>query len=257
VWQHTLFTIDQLDKLLHVLAGGDNLSANMQFGLIAFTFAHLRAQLQAHITQKWANERPHRALLILAALLHDSGKPATRQIDEKGKIHFYRHEQIGQDLIQNRAEALRLSNDEMARLATIISGHMRPHSLSSQSSSQTPLTARSIYRFWRDTGSAGVDICLLAMADYLATYGVNLEQNEWIAYLETIQALLEHFYLHYETAIAPPPLLSGHDVMRQFALEPGPQIGDILEHVREAQVEGQVSTTEEALDCIQRFLNNK
>lgn len=255
VWHHTLFTIDQLDKLLHVLGGGlnDNLTANMQFGLITFTLAHLRPQLQAHMAQKWPNERTFRALLILAALLHDSGKPATRQLDEQGNIHFYRHEQISQELAGNRAEVLRLSNDEISRLMTVIGGHMRPHWLINQ----LPLTARSIYRFWRNTGPAGVDICLLAMADFLATNGVTLEKNAWIVYLETIHVLLERFFLHYETAVAPPPLLSGHDVMQQFALDPGPQIGDILESVREAQVEGQISTYEEALDHIQRFLNTQ
>jgi putative nucleotidyltransferase with HDIG domain len=255
VWQHTLYAVDQLDKLLQILKSGPggDLSANMQFGLIAFTFAHLRSQLQAHVAPAWPNGRTHRALLILAALLHDVGKPAARQLDDQGHIHFYRHEQIGQELIQKRAEALRLSHDEANRLAGIVGGHMRPHWLSSH----TPLSARSVYRFWKDTGPAGVDICLLAIADYLATHGVTLEQNDWIAYLETIRTLLERYFLNYESAVAPMPLLSGHDVMQQFGLGPGPHIGDILEHIREAQIEGKVSTYNEALDYVQRFLTTQ
>jgi poly(A) polymerase len=47
--------------------------------------------------------------------------------------------------------------------------------------------------------------------------------------------------------IAPPTLIDGRTLMRELELEPGPRVGELLEAIREAQVEGDVRTREEAL----------
>jgi hypothetical protein len=189
---------------------------------------------------------------MLSALLHDAGKPSARSVDAEGDVHFVQHEQIGETLAIDRAAALRLSSDETARLAAIVRHHMRPHWLSGRAG----LTSRAIYRFWRDTGAAGVDICLLAMADYLATYGALLDTQAWIHYVEMVQTLLEHYYLYRDTAVAPSALINGQQLLDRFHLEPGRLIGELLEQVREAQVEGEITTSEEALEWVQRFLDN-
>lgn len=252
LWQHTLATVERLDTLLQVISPqrDDNITANMAYGLAAFSLDYLRPYLQAHLNTEWPNQRPHRALLMFAALLHDSGKPATKQVDNSGHIHFYEHEMIGEKLSGDRAVSLRLSNDETAHISAIVRHHMRPHWLHSSA----PLTRRSIYRFWRDTGRAGVDVCLLALADYLATRETLLDHEEWGSYLETIRGLLDHYYLHFDTAVGPLALLSGQDLLSHFDLSPGPQIGVLLDQLREAQAAGEVSTREEALAWVQRFL---
>ncbi|RPJ00256.1 MAG: hypothetical protein EHM39_05145, partial [Chloroflexi bacterium] len=101
---------------------------------------------------------------------------------------------------------------------------------------------------------AGLYVCLLALSDYLGTVGPTLYPHAWIAYLETIQTLLEHYYDHHEITVAPPPLITGQTLLDRFGLQPGPQIGSILEQVREAQAVGEIGTHEEALEWIQRFL---
>lgn len=261
VWQHTLSTISHLDTLLQVIEPqrSSDATANIQTGTVAFAISHIRAQLQDHLAHQWPNERPHRALLMLAALMHDAGKPATRTVElsmsektgePEEHIRFLQHEQTGADLIAARANALRLSQDELKRLQAIVKHHMRPHWLASES----PLSSRAIYRFWRDTGETGVDICLLALADYLGTYGVTLDSQAWIAYVNTIQTLLSRYFLQHDSAITPPPLLTGQDVLDVFDLKPGPQIGEILKTLRESQAIGEINTKEEALDWVQRFL---
>ena len=42
-----------------------------------------------------------------------------------------------------------------------------------------------------------------------------------------------------------------------FGLQPGPQIGEILSRLREAQAVGEIETKEEALDWVQRFLRDR
>ncbi len=253
VLQHTLHTIEHLSTVLSILRANhdDALTGNMQFGLLSQSLKPYLSRLEEHIAHEWPNGRTHRALLLLAALLHDAGKPQTRSVGDDGRVHFHQHEQIGAQLAEKRGEALRLSNDEVQRLTTIVKHHMRPHWLHGAK----PLTPRAIYRFWRDTGPAGIDICLLAPADLLATYGPTLDTPTWTDYLETVQALLDGYFVHHDTVVAPPPLLTGQHLIEHFGLQPGPQIGMLLEQVREAQVEGLVTTTQEALEWIQRFLD--
>jgi poly(A) polymerase len=254
VWHHTLQTVDRLDSLLRIVGAQRDMrdASNVGFGTVAIALSHLRLQLSEHLSKVWPNDRPHRTLLLLAALLHDSGKAETRTVDERGHVHFYGHERVSRTIATAVGERLRLSRDEIARLAKIAGHHMRPHWLASAEQ----LTARAIYRFWRDTGPAGVDICLLAIADYLATVGPTLEQDVWAAYVETVQTLLNSYFLDYERAVAPPPLLNGRDVMRAFHLKGGPEIGAILEALREAQVSGEVHTRDDALDWVRRYLDN-
>ncbi len=255
LWQHTLHVVHNLDTITHVIQPerGDDLTANIQAGAVAFALSHLREKLQDHLAHTWPNKRSHHALLMLAALLHDVGKPAARVVDEEGKLHFWKHEHIGAEIAERRAHTLRLSKEETARLRAIVRHHMRPHWLSDD----PKLTRRAIYRFWRATGQAGVDVCLLAMADYLATYGTTLDTQAWTHYLETIQTLLEAYLLRKESEVAPPPLLDGRQLIAHFGLSPGPQIGKILASLQEAQVTGEIRSTEEALAWVQRFLAGK
>lgn len=253
VWRHTLLTTERLHTLLNAFSErpDENASANLQIGLVVFSLNHLRRDIRQHLSQQWPNHRSHSALLTLAALLHDAGKPATRTSDNDNRIRFLGHEQEGARIISERAAALRLSNEETTRLTMIVQHHMRPHWLHANA----PITPRGSYRFWRDTGPAGVDICLLAMADYLGTYGMMLVQADWLAYLETQRTLLERFFQQLNHVITSPPLLTGQTLIQQFDLTPGPLIGRLLASVREAQAAGQISTKEEALNRVKRFLS--
>jgi hypothetical protein len=111
----------------------------------------------------------------------------------------------------------------------------------------TPPTRKAIYRFFRDTGPAGVDICLLSLADVLATYGTALEVETWKTHLEGVRALLEAWWEHPRESVSPPALIDGNELMEKLDLKPGPQIGRLLETIREAQAAGQITTQEQAL----------
>lgn len=254
VWRHTLETMKHLDALMRVVAGAgdDNLTANIRTGVAAFSLAEIRTLLREHIDHCWPGNRSHRALLQLAALLHDAGKPDTRT-EEDGRIRFLNHEVVGAQLAGTRTSALRLSNGESARVATIVRHHMRPLWLGSA----PRLTPRAIHRFWRATGAAGVDICLLSLADFLATHGPALDQDQWLSHLDLVHMLLEAYFVHHDTVVSPVSLLSGQDLIDQFDLSPGPSIGALLIEVSEAQVAGEIATKEEALDFIQRLLKSQ
>ncbi len=84
-----------------------------------------------------------------------------------------------------------------------------------------PPSRRAIYRFFRDTGAAGVDVCLLALADLRATYEQTLPQETWAAALEIVREFLENWYEKPAETIAPPPLVDGNVLMSELALPAG------------------------------------
>lgn len=254
VWQHTLLTIERLHDLWLTISPQrtESTAAEAGLGMIVYYLDRFRPHLQAHLDRRWADERPHHALLTLAALLHDSGKPATRQ-ERGGETRFPNHESVGAELAERRGRALRLSKQEVARLRTIVRQHTRPHRLDHEG----PPSRRAIYRFWRDCGMAGVDVCLLALADYLALAGPTLSTDKWSHFLQTIGALLENHYQAEGSGItALPPLVDGHDLMQALNLLPGPHIGELLEHIREAQAAGEVRSREEALALARKHLQD-
>ena len=253
VWQHTLETVHTLEGILHTISPLRTPSSAAQAGLgmLVYYLDRFRGQFQAHLAQRWPDERSHAGLLMLTALLHDSGKPAARSVDADGRIRFFGHDQVGAALVADRAAALRLSRAETARMETIVRHHLRPHLLAQEPS----LTRRAIYRFWRDCGPAGVDVCLLALADYLAMVGPTLLPEAWGRYLERIGALLDGYFTQGEARVtALPTLLDGNDLIRHFDLPPGPRIGTLLELIREAQAAGEIATPEEALALARKHL---
>ncbi|MBI5669171.1 MAG: HD domain-containing protein [Chloroflexi bacterium] len=249
-WQHTLMVVETLSNILATLSyhRSDNLTGAFGLGVMATQLDQYRAQIQAQMGTAWPNERPHRALLLLAALLHDAGKPATARQDETGRWRFLGHETVGAELVAARAEALRLSNSERERLVATVKNHMRPLLLEE-------LTPRAIHRFWRQLGAAGVDVCLLALADFLGARGAELEQDDWLVLVDRVRTLLHAYYDRHDTLVAPPPLVDGHLLMQTFGLKSGPVIGQLLDLIREGQVAGEIQSAEQALAAARRYLD--
>jgi hypothetical protein len=168
--------------------------------------------------------------------------------EASGRIRFFGHDEKGALTAVKRGMALHLSNDELDRLKLIITYHMRihPHTDRKAGDGKDP-TRRAIYRFFRDTGEAGVDLVLLALADMRATYDHTLTQERWTACLDVCRILLEAYYEKTEEIVRPPQILTGNDLIKEFNMKPGPEIGKLLEAIRETQAAGKLSTREEAL----------
>ena len=110
---------------------------------------------------------------------------------------------------------------------------------------------RAIYRYFRDTGEAGIDILFLSLADHLATRGPQLNLAQWKEHAQLVEYVLSQRFQE-ETLITPLKLIDGHDLINIFGISPGPKIGQLLEAVREAQAAGELTTRQEALDYIRK-----
>jgi hypothetical protein len=171
--------------------------------------------------------------------------------DETGRIRNFGHEEQGAGVMFQAGKRLQLSNDETNRLVSVVQNHMRIHHLTKIG--QLP-SRKAVYRFFRDTGSAGVDVCLLALADTLATYGPTLDVDTWQRQLQVTRSLLECWFEKPEESIHPPVLLNGHDLQNELKVEPGPVMGQLLAIVHEAQAAGEIHNREEALDFARHWM---
>lgn len=248
VLEHTFNVVERLDGVLNVISPGrtDDTAADSALGMIVYALDRFRPMLQAHLAKPLSGGRTVRSLLILGALLHDAGKPATRSVGDDGETHFYQHEAVSAEMARHKGEALRLSTDEVERLAGMVAHHMRPALVDQASGEQ--VRARSIHRFWRKTGDeVGLDVCLIGQGDYLGKWGPALNVPQWIRRLQVIQSLLDGYFNRREEVVSPPTLVNGTELMHLLRLSPSPEIGRLLRLISEAQAAGEVTNKAEAL----------
>jgi len=259
VWAHTLSVVDHLENILSRLAPdelpGDK--SDLFSALLSLRLGRYRQQFAAHFAPDPASDRTPRSLLFFASLYHDIAKPQTRATHD-GRVRFLGHDELGTRVAGERGHALRLSNDEIARVKTIIAEHMRIHFYTSRLvGRKAPPTRRAIYRFFRAAGEAGVDLCLLALADLRGTYEQDLPQETWSACLDVCRTLLENWWEKPQETVSPPALLNGRDLISALGLTPGPTVGKVLEAVREAQATGGLppdAAREDALNFAREWL---
>ena len=228
-WQQTLLTIERLLDIFVTISPKrtDETAAQFSLGTMVVALDRFRGLLQEHIATAWADDRSHQALMILAVLLSPSGVEAVEQ-------------QVTQ---------LHLSNTEKERVTAVI----RYADLFDSLRDTAPMT---IYRFWKRTGHAGIDVILLSLAQYLGVSGTALDQDAWLAKVERAQVLLDAYFLQHERFVEPPVLLNGNDLMKHLEIPSSPLIGKLLEIIREGQVNGEVSTVEDALNAARRHLGS-
>jgi poly(A) polymerase len=257
VWEHTLSVLGHLEGILSALRVGYSAEEtnDMFTGLLTLRLGRYREQFAAHFAESLNTDRSIRSALFFAALYHDVQKPATRTVDDAGRIRFFEHENKGADVAAQRAHAFNLSNDEVERINKIILHHMRFHFFTSriEGDHQEP-SRKAIYRFFRDAGEAGVDLVLFGLADLRGIYDHTLTQQTWVAALDVARVLLENYWEKREQTIAPPRLLDGNDLMRELNLQPGRIIGQLLEAIREGQATGKIETREQALELARNEL---
>lgn len=260
VWNHTLAVVSHLENILSSLAPeyDPGKVTNLLDGLLVLQLGRYRRQINAMVASPVTADRSLRSLLILAALYHDIAKPTSKQMDDNGQARFWGHDTEGAEVASARGRSLMLSNEEIHRLDTIIRNHMRVLFHTNRLVEEQKLPSRrAIYRFFRDTGAAGVDVCLLALADLRASYEVTLPQETWAAALAIVRAFLENWYEKPSESVAPPTLLDGNDLIHDLDLKPGKQIGALLDAIREAQAVGEISAREEALGLARKLLEEK
>jgi poly(A) polymerase len=160
------------------------------------------------------------------------------------------HTKEGAAITAGILERLRFSKREISLVESLVYHHLRPVQMAN---GELP-TQRAIYRYFRDTGEAGIDILLLALADYLASRGPLVSMEEWKGHCQLVDYILTEHDKQQAKAL-PMKLIDGNDIMDTFDLAPGPVVGKLLAMVNEAHASGELNTREEALALLQNKLS--
>ena len=197
--------------------------------------------IRNYLAENISSSRKRFALMKLAALLHDIGKPRARR-KKAGKLKFYGHERIGSQITDEIAQRLKLSNDERDALRKLVFWHLRPGYLG-----DSPVVSpRAKFRYFRDTGKESVSTLLLSLADQRAPRGPLTTQEALKLHEKTGLGLIkEYFRKAKEKKIT--RLVNGDELMAKFNLTPSPIIGRILSELEELQAIGKIKTKKEAL----------
>lgn len=190
-------------------------------------------------------------ILKLTGLLHDIAKPETRTVEPSGRIRFLGHNSVGAEMVGRIAKRLRLSRRTVDHMTTMVEHHLRP---SQMASTDRMPSRRAVYRYYRDLGSVAFDTLYLNLADYLGARGPDLDSTEWQKHCGVISHILTGA-TESEKLCGRPKLIDGTSLIKVFGLEPGPLLGELLEIVREAQAEGDISSPEEALELVSSCLS--
>lgn len=244
VYEHSIETVAALEGVLRQSCDGPYDKAE----LIPWS-----AELEEHFRQRMNGGYSRIVLVKLGALFHDIAKPQMKTIDQNGRIRFFGHAEKGAEITEGIMKRLRFSGQEVRAVSKMVNYHLRPGLISL--GPELP-TRRAIYRYFRDAAEVGIDTLFLNMADYLAARGPLLGSDEWRQYMEGICYILS-MRLEEEKVIAPPKLVDGHDLMKRFALSPGPLLGKLLEAVREAQAAGVVSSKADAIKFVDKMLRSE
>jgi poly(A) polymerase len=182
-------------------------------------------------------------VLRLAALLHDIGKPSTRQITPDG-VQFHHHEVVGARMADKRLRELRYPNQVVDDVRKLVEMHLRFHGYGEGWSDA------AVRRYVRDAGP------LLDKLNQLTRADVTTRNERRAAKFQGLQDDLEERIARLaeeENLEALRPALDGKQVMDHLGLEPGPEVGEALAFLMELRLERGPIPEDEAYDLLDEW----
>ncbi|BBO93477.1 CCA tRNA nucleotidyltransferase [Desulfosarcina ovata] len=190
-------------------------------------------------------------LLKYSALLHDVGKPATRQIEADGRVRFPGHAAKSALIAQTINRRLRLSRQQDQITETVIRHHIRPLFLFIAWQNGT-LGPNGKTRFFNRCGPLALPIVVHAMADIMAK-GKTLENRD-SDFIRFCHRLAVAHGIFQDRQATTKPLINGYDLINELGLAPSPRFKQLLSKVDEQRLCGTLSSREQALGWVRAYL---
>ena len=249
---------EELDKLLVGEGPGAGLAMLVDTGLAEGFLPELPAlQLEQDPVHRHKDVLRHTLAVVerlepdpvlrLAGLLHDIGKPSTREFTTDG-VSFHHHEVVGARMAEQRLRELRYPNGVVEDVCKLIELHLRFHGFGDG------WTDAAVRRYVRDAGPLLDKLNQLTRADCTTR---DPKRSERFARLqdeleERIARLAER-----ENLEAMRPQLDGRQVMDRLSLEPGPLVGEALAYLMDVRMERGEIPEEEAYELLEAWARER
>lgn len=187
--------------------------------------------------------------LKLATFLHDIGKFSTWTIEESGRHRFIKHDDIGAKMCKPLLQDLKFSKKQIEYISFMIKNHIYPSNVLAA----PDLSEKVMMRYLRKMENDVIDNILLAKADRLSALGEDITQEMVKENLDGLDKLL-NFYLEKRETMKPlPKLLDGNEIMQIKGIKQSPLLGEIINALHEAQLNGDILTKEEAINFVKNY----
>ncbi|HEY2405548.1 MAG TPA: HD domain-containing protein [Polyangiaceae bacterium] len=220
-----------------------------EHGLLAISAPELLesvgcAQNRYHSYDVWGHAMscldhcPESAVLRIAALLHDVGKPRSRAFSDKTSDYtFYEHERIGAEMAEPILERLRFSNDERARIVALVRHHLICY--------DETWSDAAVRRWIRRVSSDLLpDLYSLNDADIR---GKGKDPAEDLARLGRLKEHVARVIAEGAALSVSELAVDGHALMKELGIKPGPELGRVLRSLLEEVTEDPTLNERETL----------
>lgn len=173
--------------------------------------------------------------LVFAVLFHDIGKPSTYSFDPaEQRIRFSGHDKVGADMTEQIMSRLRFSRRDIDATVEAVAQHMVFKDVQKMRIAKLKrFMSRSHFR------------------DELELHRVDCESSHGA--LDNYEFLKTKREAFANEPLIPPPLLTGDDLIA-LGLVPGPRFKEILDAIQSQQLEGGLTSREEALQFVRKNL---
>ena len=227
-----LIDFDLMTHLIPELLETEGVDQPLEYHQEGDVLNHLLKSLH-EIPQEWVSEE-----LVWAVLLHDIAKPQT--ISREDRIRYNDHAQRSAQMADKILKRLKFPKTKTTHITWMIHHHM---------SIGLILEMRRAHQVDYFLNPWFEDLMKLTYCDSMGTI-----PPELVLY-DQVMKLYEEFKAEKLLPNHFKPLLDGEEIMKLTGLNPGPKIKELLEKLREAQIEGEVKTKEEATKFVRGVLS--
>lgn len=190
------------------------------------------------------------AHLKLAGFMHDIGKFSCWTIEkDTGRHRFIKHELVGAELCKPILRNLKFSKKQIEYIESMIRYHIYPSNIIVTEG----LSDKTKMRYIRRMGDNVIDNIIVAMSDRLSARGEAITDEIVKNNITGLQSLLK-YYLEIKDTLNPlPKLLSGEEVMKIKNIKPSKELGKIIDALKEAQFNGDITTKEQAVEFVEKY----
>lgn len=220
-WTHSLNTLKVAESIIYAEGYFEN---------------HLKKAYEEHSSQIVCEGHTRLEIVKLAALFHDIGKPASRKIDESGRVRFKGHEIAGMQIVERISDRLKLGDKGKKILCKLVKEHMWPLTLYKNND----VSAKATYDLFAKFGEDTLDVLIVSLADIIATRKLLYPHEEMGMYKVHVEYLANNYLTRFKDIININHVITESDIEKEFPRVDEEKYSELIDFVRKSIFFGKI-----------------